>query len=120
MGLRRAETAELAERRGERWKRRAAWGTLPLLVPLWHRQRDAFYEPTGPEGPPSGVRNHGLVGKILLDVAALDWLLLGYLFALFYLVLTSSSPARPVAVLALAVDLCVFCAVLAWVRRTPA
>jgi PAP2 superfamily len=101
-----------------------AWGKIRtwtitvvalLLVPLSvlrRPQRDVLYE-----GLPSEANPGSLVGKLILRLAAQDWLVLGYLLTLLYEVVAGGGPRRGPATVYLGLDLVVFGVVLWVVRR---
>jgi hypothetical protein len=99
------------------WARRAKQAlALAAAVPvslIWRRQSDACFRDdvvvdTGPES---------FVAKLVLRLAALDWLLLGYLLTLLYAVAYGGGPRRGMAIIGLLLDLVVFAGALALVRR---
>lgn len=97
------------------WVRWLAPVAVALSIPLWYRQRDAFYRHTDADGP-TDAESGSTIQKVILHLAAQDWLLLGYLLTLFWLVLIGYGARRLPALCALSIDIGAFVAILWWVR----
>jgi hypothetical protein len=93
---------------------------MVVLVPLWHRQRDVFYDAPVPADRCSGVRDRTALASLVLCLAAQDWLLVGYLMMLGLQAIVVRGPHWPLALLCLGGDLGVFVSVLWLVRGAKA
>jgi hypothetical protein len=86
-----------------------------LLVGTLRRPRRSAFDQTSP-----AIRERGdsttLIGRLVLTLAALDWLVLGYLFTLLFEVVQGSGSRRAPAAAYLALDATLFLAVLVVVR----
>jgi hypothetical protein len=86
-----------------------------LLVATLRRPRRSAFELSS-----RAIRERGdsttLIGRVVLTLAALDWLVLGYLFTLMFEVVQGSGPRRAPAAVYLALDATLFLAALVVVR----
>jgi hypothetical protein len=98
-----------------------AWLSAPLAVLgvlFLRRQHDELYARPAAEGENQRFGDRAVVTRLVLSLAAQDWLLLGYLLTLGLRVLTGAEtiPVRRLALGCVGIDVAVFVAILGFVR----